>query len=274
VDVTEAMNLPKVVLHDHLDGGLRPATVLELAAQRGLPMLAQTPEDLATWFFESADSGSLARYLDTFTETVGLMQDADSLRRIAREFVVDMATDGVIYAEARWAPQQHLTGGVSAAGGRPRNKGPQISRNVGNCRRIIRFQVGNAKTATKVNYGEAFRSVRPILLHNLSKKSDNAVSSHFKAVNIENLGTDMAMQTIQDEVICLNNTLHSFSSLATRQRKTKLLVLMRRSNEVMRMGFYPTSNTHKNVLAFTQFTSNFIKTVNLIQRVHNNVRNA
>ena len=109
------MNLPKVVLHDHLDGGLRPATVLELAAQRGRPVPAQTPEDLATWFFESADSGSLARYLDAFTETIALMQDADSLRRVAREFVVDMATDGVIYAEARWAPQQHLTGGLSAA---------------------------------------------------------------------------------------------------------------------------------------------------------------
>lgn len=115
MDSAEAMNLPKVVLHDHLDGGLRPATVLELAAQRGRPVPAQTPEDLATWFFESADSGSLARYLDAFTETIALMQDADSLRRIAREFVVDMATDGVIYAEARWAPQQHLTGGLSAA---------------------------------------------------------------------------------------------------------------------------------------------------------------
>lgn len=115
MDSAEAMNLPKVVLHDHLDGGLRPATVLELAAQRGRPVPAQTPEDLATWFFESADSGSLARYLDAFTETIALMQDADSLRRVAREFVVDMATDGVIYAEARWAPQQHLTGGLSAA---------------------------------------------------------------------------------------------------------------------------------------------------------------
>lgn len=111
MDSAEAMNLPKVVLHDHLDGGLRPATVLELAAQRGRLVPAQTPEDLATWFFESADSGSLARYLDAFTETIALMQDADSLRRVAREFVVDMATDGVIYAEARWAPQQHFTGG-------------------------------------------------------------------------------------------------------------------------------------------------------------------
>ena len=108
------MSLPKVVLHDHLDGGLRPTTVWELAAQRGRPLPARTPEDLAAWFFESADSGSLTRYLGTFTETVSLMQDADSLRRIAREFVADMASDGVIYAETRWAPQQHLAGGLTA----------------------------------------------------------------------------------------------------------------------------------------------------------------
>ncbi len=115
MDPAEAMNLPKVVLHDHLDGGLRPATVLELAAQRGRRVPAQTSEGLADWFFESADSGSLARYLDTFTETVSLMQDADSLRRIAREFVIDMAADGIIYAETRWAPQQHVTGRLTAA---------------------------------------------------------------------------------------------------------------------------------------------------------------
>ncbi|MSS44578.1 adenosine deaminase [Cutibacterium sp. WCA-380-WT-3A] len=115
MDLVDAMNLPKVVLHDHLDGGLRPATVVELAAQRGRVLPAHTPKDLADWFFESANSGSLVRYLDTFVETVSLMQDADSLRRIAREFVVDMAADGVIYAETRWAPQQHLAGGLTAA---------------------------------------------------------------------------------------------------------------------------------------------------------------
>ena len=114
MDSATAMSLPKVVLHDHLDGGLRPTTVWELAAQRGRPLPARTPEDLAAWFFESADSGSLTRYLGTFTETVSLMQDADSLRRIAREFVADMASDGVIYAETRWAPQQHLAGGLTA----------------------------------------------------------------------------------------------------------------------------------------------------------------
>ena len=115
MDSAEAMSLPKVVLHDHLDGGLRPATVLDLAAERGRPVPANTPEGLADWFLEAADSGSLARYLDTFTETVALMQDAHSLRRIAREFVEDMAADGVVYAETRWAPQQHLEGGLTAA---------------------------------------------------------------------------------------------------------------------------------------------------------------
>ncbi|MGK2310216.1 adenosine deaminase [Cutibacterium sp. V970] len=115
MDLAEAMSLPKVVLHDHLDGGVRPATILDLAAEHGRPAPANTPGGLASWFFEAADSGSLARYLDTFTETVALMQDADSLRRIAREFVEDMATDGVVYAETRWAPQQHLEGGLTAA---------------------------------------------------------------------------------------------------------------------------------------------------------------
>lgn len=114
MDHAAATALPKVVLHDHLDGGLRPATVLELAAERGRDVPATTAEGLADWFFESADSGSLARYLDTFTETVGLMQDADALRRVAAEFVEDMAADGVVYAETRWAPQLHLTDGLSA----------------------------------------------------------------------------------------------------------------------------------------------------------------
>ncbi|MDO4412506.1 adenosine deaminase [Cutibacterium sp.] len=115
MDSADAMNLPKVVLHDHLDGGVRPVTVLDLAAEHGRPVPVSDPDDLADWFFEAADSGSLTRYLDTFAETVALMQDGDSLRRIAREFVEDMANDGVIYAETRWAPQQHLAGGLTAA---------------------------------------------------------------------------------------------------------------------------------------------------------------
>ncbi|MFF5322888.1 adenosine deaminase [Janibacter hoylei] len=109
--------LPKVVLHDHLDGGVRPATVLELADAVGhdLPVSGadRTTDGLARWFRESADSGSLVRYLDTFAHTVGVMQTAPALRRVARESVLDLARDGVVYAESRYAPEQHLEGGLT-----------------------------------------------------------------------------------------------------------------------------------------------------------------
>lgn len=104
---------PKVALHDHLDGGLRPATIVELAAEIGHRLPADTPEALGRWFFEAADSGSLVRYLETFVHTIAVMQTADHLRRVAAEFVEDQAADGVVYAEARWAPEQHLTRGLS-----------------------------------------------------------------------------------------------------------------------------------------------------------------
>ncbi|QWC83992.1 adenosine deaminase [Nocardioidaceae bacterium] len=104
---------PKALLHDHLDGGLRPATVHELAAEVGheLPV-AGGADDLADWFRRSADSGSLERYLETFAHTVGVMQTAEALRRVAREAVEDYVADGVVYAEVRWAPEQHLEGGL------------------------------------------------------------------------------------------------------------------------------------------------------------------
>lgn len=111
IEVCRAM--PKVALHDHLDGGLRPATILEEARAIGHPLPADSPEALADWFYDAADSGSLERYLETFTHTIAVMQTADQLRRVAREFVEDQATDGVVYAEARWAPEQHLAGGLS-----------------------------------------------------------------------------------------------------------------------------------------------------------------
>lgn len=110
-------SLPKVVLHDHLDGGVRPATVLEIADEVGheLPVSGddRTPEGLGRWFRESADSGSLVRYLETFAHTVGVMQTAPALRRIARESVLDLARDGVVYAESRYAPEQHLEAGLT-----------------------------------------------------------------------------------------------------------------------------------------------------------------
>jgi adenosine deaminase len=105
---------PKVVLHDHLDGGLRPSTIVELAAQIGYTGLPTTdPDELATWFRESAGSGSLERYLSTFEHTVAVMQHPDGIYRVARECAEDLADDGVVYAESRWAPEQSVAGGLT-----------------------------------------------------------------------------------------------------------------------------------------------------------------
>jgi adenosine deaminase len=105
--------LPKVVLHDHLDGGLRPQTVLELADAAGHTLPTDDAESLAVWFRDAADSGSLVRYIETFQHTIAVMQTADNLARIAREAVLDLAADGVVYAELRWAPEQHQAGALS-----------------------------------------------------------------------------------------------------------------------------------------------------------------
>ena len=104
---------PKVLLHDHLDGGLRPSTIVDLAAEIGHPLPAEDADGLARWFRESAGSGSLERYLETFVHTVAVMQQSDAIRRVARECVEDLAADGVVYAEVRYAPEQHLEGGLS-----------------------------------------------------------------------------------------------------------------------------------------------------------------
>ena len=106
-------SLPKVSLHDHLDGGLRPATIIELAAQAGHELPSTDPAALGAWFRESADSGSLERYLETFEHTIAVMQTRSGLARVAREFVEDLAGDGIVYAEIRWAPEQHLRAGLS-----------------------------------------------------------------------------------------------------------------------------------------------------------------
>ena len=105
--------LPKVSLHDHLDGGLRPATVLELAAEIGHELPAGDAGSLGAWFRESADSGSLPRYLETFDHTIAVMQTREHLIRVAREFVEDLAADGVVYGEVRWAPEQHTQRGLT-----------------------------------------------------------------------------------------------------------------------------------------------------------------
>jgi len=110
----EIRRAPKVLLHDHLDGGLRPATIAELADAHGYTGLPETePEALGRWFRDASDSGSLERYLETFTHTVAVMQTEDALYRVARECAEDLAADGVVYAEVRYAPEQHLAEGLA-----------------------------------------------------------------------------------------------------------------------------------------------------------------
>jgi adenosine deaminase len=107
----DARTLPKVLLHDHLDGGVRPDTIIDLADQAGIELPARDGKALRDWFRTNADSGALERYLETFDVVLRVLQTPEALHRIAREAVHDLADDGVIYAELRWAPEQHLRGG-------------------------------------------------------------------------------------------------------------------------------------------------------------------
>jgi adenosine deaminase len=109
----DIVTAPKALLHDHLDGGLRPATVAELADAVGHELPDTDPERLGEWFVAAADSGSLERYLETFAHTVAVMQTEEALHRVARECALDLAADGVVYAEVRFAPEQHLERGLN-----------------------------------------------------------------------------------------------------------------------------------------------------------------
>lgn len=100
-------HLAKVSLHDHLDGSLRLETVLELAERPP----ADTVEGLRAWINKNSHSGNLVEYLQSFSLTGGVMQTAENLQRVAREYVLDLAADGIVYAEVRWAPE--LSHGVS-----------------------------------------------------------------------------------------------------------------------------------------------------------------
>jgi adenosine deaminase len=109
---TRLSDLPKALLHDHLDGGLRVATVLELAAEVGYEHLPATgPVALAAWFHQD-ESGSLESYLEAFAHATAVMQTAAALERVAYEAVVDLAADGVRYAELRFAPTLHVARGL------------------------------------------------------------------------------------------------------------------------------------------------------------------
>jgi adenosine deaminase len=112
--LAEIRQVPKVLLHDHLDGGLRPATIVELAVEtgyRGLP--ATDAGELTAWMGQVAHRGSLELYLEAFQHTVGVMQTREALIRVATECAQDLADDGVAYAEVRFAPELHLTRGLS-----------------------------------------------------------------------------------------------------------------------------------------------------------------
>ncbi|MFJ5533020.1 adenosine deaminase [Streptomyces sp. NPDC093261] len=113
VDAEVIRRLPKAVLHDHLDGGLRPATVVELAAAAGHTLPTTDPDELAAWYFEAANSGDLVRYIATFEHTLAVMQSREGLLRVAEEYVLDLAADGVVYAEVRYAPELNTQGGLS-----------------------------------------------------------------------------------------------------------------------------------------------------------------
>ena len=116
-ELTAALNLrtiPKVLLHEHLDGGLRPTTVIDLAADFGYGGLPTTDSrELAAWFHRGAQRGNLMEYLEGFRHTISVMQTAEALERVAFEFIEDMYDDGVVYAEVRFAPVYHSTRGLT-----------------------------------------------------------------------------------------------------------------------------------------------------------------
>lgn len=110
MDIT---SLPKVSLHEHLDGCVRVETVIDLSQQLGLPLPADTVESLESWIAERADSKSLERYLEIFPLTTAVMQTEAGIHRVAREYVLDQAADGVIHAEVRWAPEKSTEQGLT-----------------------------------------------------------------------------------------------------------------------------------------------------------------
>ncbi|MTV27106.1 adenosine deaminase [Nitriliruptoraceae bacterium ZYF776] len=107
------LRAPKVLLHDHLDGGLRPATVLELADEIGHELPTTDETELTAWFFQGGRGADLVRYLEAFSHTVALLQTAPALQRVARECAEDLAADGVVHAEIRFAPELSTREGLS-----------------------------------------------------------------------------------------------------------------------------------------------------------------
>lgn len=107
-------SLPKVLLHEHLDGVLRPQTIIELARETGYSQIpTYDPEELAAWFYRGANKGNLAEYLQGFAHTIAVMQTEEALQRIAYEQAEDLSRDGVVYFETRFAPIFHTRRGLT-----------------------------------------------------------------------------------------------------------------------------------------------------------------
>ncbi|MFJ9626708.1 adenosine deaminase [Streptomyces sp. NPDC101175] len=115
IDADTLRRLPKAVLHDHLDGALRPATLVELAETVGHTLPTTDPDELAAWYVDAADSGDLVRYIATFEHTLAVLQNREGLLRAAEEYVLDLAADGVVYGEVRYAPELNTDGGLALA---------------------------------------------------------------------------------------------------------------------------------------------------------------
>ena len=114
LDRTLLQSVPKVLLHEHLDGVLRSKTVIELAENSGYTQLpTKDPEELARWFHQGANQGSLAKYLLGFRHTIAVTQTEQALERVAYEQAEDLAQDGVVYYETRFAPLFHTTRGLT-----------------------------------------------------------------------------------------------------------------------------------------------------------------
>jgi adenosine deaminase len=114
LDPQVLQSLPKVLLHEHLDGVLRPQTVIELARDTGYADLpTNDPDALSHWFFRGANQGSLAKYLEGFAHTIAVMQTEEALQRIAYEQAGDLSRDGIVYFETRFAPVFHTQKGLT-----------------------------------------------------------------------------------------------------------------------------------------------------------------
>ena len=113
IDLGSIRRAPKVLLHDHLDGGLRPSTVIELAAEAGHTLPTTDPAELQAWFTEGANRRDLDLYLQTFEHTVACMQTPEHIERVAAECIEDLAADGVVYAEVRMAPELCIDKGLT-----------------------------------------------------------------------------------------------------------------------------------------------------------------